>query len=190
MQKLDNIEDGTNTINDKNILDAPTKMRNAIDNLKKIKKDQINRTYLIACLMYAIIFVPLAIVTITLGAISPGDCDIKDMSGLTIANYLLIGGSVSLVVDGFMLLYFLLMWKNIISESNKIVAVCTTILLILYGLFSFSWFIVGAVVLFRSNIECINKNSSHVIYALIIWCISAFNMFYNCCCNIKKKSDK
>lgn len=39
------------------------------------------------------------------------------------------------------------------------------------GLFGIVWFIL--VLLYFSNIECIKLGSAHVIFALVVWCISA-----------------
>lgn len=134
------------------------------------------------CIVLKIIFqiillFPLAITSIVLGANSSKSCDITDPMGLNVGTYLIINGTVSIITTIICIalnIFLLFGCKNNFY-------VWTFYLVILLCIFGFCWFIVGAVILFRSNIECINKHSVHVIFALVMWCISAFNILQNCC---------
>jgi hypothetical protein len=43
----------------------------------------------------------------------------------------------------------------------------------LLGLFYIIWLIVGGIVIFRGNMDCINGGNAVAIYALVFWVISA-----------------
>lgn len=138
----------------------------------------------ICCLVF--VSLPLAITSIILGATTPGNCDYTDVMGLDVGQYLLGLGISSITVTIVLILLiasFLLDMKNI---GIVCITLCVSVLSVFFGL---CWFIIGAVILFRGNIECINSGSSHVIYALVLWSVSAFNLLLNCCCIRTKKPD-
>ena len=62
----------------------------------------------------------------------------------------------------------------------------TFLSLLCYSLFSLIWFIIGGVILFRSNKDCINVGSVPVCYALAIWIIMAINL----CCTTKELNNQ
>src|SRR5207253_1673739 len=109
------------------------------------------------------------------GAIAPGNCDLTDSgTNLTVGNYLIALGVISLTTSLLIIvigLHFILSGMHL-SKANKFCYVIYAILLVATVLAGFAWFIVGAVVLFRGNLDCIRSGSSHVIYALILWGIS------------------
>jgi hypothetical protein len=132
-----------------------------------------NKSFKICCICGFVFFMllsVLAIPTIIMGAISPGNCDNTDKMGINVSQYLLGSGISFLIINLSIAVIF------IVSFFGDVIFLIFFIPFILfaYSLFSFSWFIVGAVILFRSNIECINSASAHVIYALVLWCINAF----------------
>ena len=115
---------------------------------------------------------PLAITSIVLSQTEKGECDIEDTMGLNIKEYLLIGGSISVVVS--VLTAVALLTSLCLDEFSAIPVAILTVLNVLFGT---AWFIVGAVILYRSNIECIKEGSVPVIYALVLWCMSASSCF-------------
>lgn len=133
---------------------------------------------LIVCTV--IVILPLSIATVVIGALAPGPCDHVDVMGLDVAQYLLGLGIASLVTCVIMIIsYILLMFEsNIVAGVGGIVLIIISILNALFGI---AWFIIGGIVLFRGNIDCIRNSSMHVVYALVLWCLSAFYFFKNCC---------
>jgi hypothetical protein len=113
----------------------------------------------------------LGIACIVLGALHPGKCDVTDIMGLNISKYLLGLGIASVVTAVSLVICTICLMRGHLSAAVPILII--SILNVVFGL---SWFIVGAIILFRSNLTCIRTGSSHVIFALVLWCISAFKM--------------
>lgn len=129
---------------------------------------------LVVTLIFAL---PLAITSTVLGSIHSGICDHTDSMGLNVAHYLIGLGITNLSIC------VLLIFSIICIMFGLCMSVCISIVAITYvfdALFGLSWFIVGGIVLFRSNVDCINQESSHVIYALVLWCISALFIVRAC----------
>jgi hypothetical protein len=126
----------------------------------------------------AIIGFPLAIANIVLGAIAPGSCDYKDIMGLDVAQYLLGLGIASLIICVLMILFSSM---SLCKSTLPVGSIGMAVISILNAIFGTAWFIVGAIILFRSNIDCIHNTSAHVIYALVLWCISAVQIIQSCC---------
>lgn len=133
---------------------------------------------LIVCTI--IVVLPLSIATIVIGAVAPGPCDHVDIMGLDVSQYLLGLGIASLVSCAVMIVsYILLMFESdIVAGVGGIILIIISVVNVLFGI---AWFIVGGVVLFRGNIDCIRNSSMHVVYALVLWCLSAFHFLKNCC---------
>lgn len=131
--------------------------------------------------------ISLGIACIVLGVTSPGQCDMTDEMGLDVGDYLLGLGIFSLVVmvitAGFS--GVIVLGGDRFATVASMLLCCLAFLSVLFGI---AWFIVGAVILFRSNIECIRVGSSHIIFALVLWCMSAFHILQSCS-NARKKSD-
>ncbi len=147
-------------------------------------------TPLVICMIICIglVLYPLAIASTVLGALRPGQCDNIDIMGLDVGRYLLGSGISGLIVTTIFLILYVVMLRG--GENSIIFSQLGVIVVTLVSaLFGLAWFIVGAIVLFRSNIECIHLGSSHVIYALVMWCISAFNLFSTCCLRKSSSSD-
>lgn len=132
----------------------------------------------------AVVMLPLGITSTVLGVKQPGSCDYEDSMGLDVGQYLLGMGIASIITCCLLSFSYILLLTD---AAEMIGAVFIMVITILNVLFGFAWFIIGAVILFRSNIDCINNGSSHVIYALVLWCISAFLMLKDCC-SVKSKN--
>ena len=84
-----------------------------------------------------------------------------DLMELQVSDYLLGLGLSGLIPDLLILL--------VVGLCNlKIAEIMKLIIVILNILFGISWFIVGSIILFRSNIECINAGYGYILYALIL----------------------
>ena len=121
---------------------------------------------------YGIGHVILGIIAIILSQVRPQDCDIMD-SGLQLhaADYLLGVGIVYLI---FGTVFFLRLYYSRWHETGL-----RYLLLLALVLFSIIWCIIGGIVLFRSNIECIHGGHSvPVISALVYWCLTIFNLLF------------
>lgn len=104
---------------------------------------------------YLIIYIPLQISSIIISQYN-WFCNNADLMGLKVSNYLLGLGLSGLISNLLILLVLGVCY-------SKIAEIMILIIVILNILFDISWFIVGAIILFRSNIECINTG-----YALIL----------------------
>ena len=156
----------------------------AISNLITMRWTTSKNKYKVSFFWNIIIALPLAVISLLLGIFHPGECDYVDETNLTVAKYLLAIGIADLVVLIPLTFYYYLLWKEIVKTIPGRLA-C---FIIWYGAFIFCWFIIGACVLFRTNRECINKGSSHVIFGLVMWIITLINMVYMCCCSSTPKS--
>ncbi|MHB1909620.1 MAG: hypothetical protein ACYCQJ_12260 [Nitrososphaerales archaeon] len=119
----------------------------------------------IACIIT--IMTPLAITSLALSQ-KPMECDyIDEGTGLNVADYLL-----GLGISGLISAFFLILTLSVVfcCDGSPFVALIN----ILPALFNFAWMIVGAVILFRSNLECIQASTPYVIYALVMWCFSVW----------------
>lgn len=128
---------------------------------------------MIICVL--VLALPLGITNIVLSQTEDGECDHRDTIGLNIKEYLLIGGIVSVSVATLMAFFGILS----ICLGSELTAIPIMVLTVLNILFGIAFFIIGAVILFRSNIECIHEGSVPVIYALVLWCLSASSCFMN-----------
>ena len=124
------------------------------------------------CFLFCIciFMLPLNITSLVLSQ-RDNDCNEKDNMGLSVSDYL-IGGGISGIIFTFVLCKFV---YDFFSDNDRGMffsgmAMC------LYVMFGLAWFIIGAVILFRSNIECIEEGSVMVIYALVFWCLAAFSL--------------
>lgn len=109
-----------------------------------------------------LIYLSFSITNIVLGIIDLSNCNYTDEMGLNVAHYLLGIGIYGLVNGVFLLISFC-------YEIKKL----GILIIILNSLFSFIWFILGSIILFRANTVCIQNKTALVIYALVLWCLSA-----------------
>ncbi|XWV25708.1 putative orfan [Tupanvirus soda lake] len=171
-----NLYDEHTKLNKRNMEETTNKFRDTVNELKRLQNQRQTRIF--ACIIFfCIILLAFSIVTIIMGALSPGSCDHFDKIGINVSDYILGAGISSFVVNLIMTFTFTMILLGIINSIPIIVIV----LLTLYSIFSFVWFIIGGVVLFRSNIECIKEESPAVIFALILWCINGLHIFYGLC---------
>lgn len=121
----------------------------------------------------------LGIISLVIGSYKQnGDCPhIDEKMGLTIDNYL-IGIGVAQLIFGLTIIIMIYAAANSSFDSNSDTCVLGfgSILIVIIKLFKFAWFIVGAIILFRSNIECINSGETKTVYALVMWIFSAITV--------------
>ena len=130
--------------------------------------------------------VPIAVANIVMGAISPGDCDYEDKMGMDVSKYLIGGGIASLIAAGVLIFLYMFMIFNITFIFSYVLIIIFSVINVLFGV---AWFIIGAVIIFRGNIDCIRDGSAHVIYALVLWCISAWHILMNLLGILRKKKN-
>lgn len=140
--------------------------------------------FIICAIICVVLFTaPLAITSIVLGATSSG-CDYVDSgTNLNVAQYLIGLGVISLILAFLILVIAVsaILSGGHFSAGSGCAFVLYIILLVATMLVSGIWFIIGAVILFRSNVDCIRAGTTHVIYALVLWAITAFEMVLHCC---------
>jgi hypothetical protein len=106
----------------------------------------------------------LCICAIKIGVSYSDDCDTTmTTTSITMKKWLIVRGAVGLAIIPFTLVLFICE----LSEKYKNVKIFTIIglfIVVLTTLFACSWFIVGFVVLFHSNIECFNAREPMAIY--------------------------
>ena len=122
---------------------------------------------------------PLAITNFAFGITDHVPCDTEDTMGLDVGDYLVGSGISGIAICALLSFMYILILLDISPNIASGRAIMVTNLY--SALFAFVWFIVGAIILFKGNIECIKDSSTHVIYALEMWCISVLCMAMNCC---------
>lgn len=132
-----------------------------------------NGPIICAIICFLIVALPLGITSIYLSQAESDQCDYTDKLGLDIKQYLLGSGIASIIV-ACMIAIFGIMF-TCCDEAIPSTGIAITV--VINSLFGFAWFIIGAIILFRSNIECIREGSIPVIYALVLWCLSALTFF-------------
>jgi hypothetical protein len=124
-----------------------------------------------------------SIAAIVLGK-QEGVCDNMDPMGLKVADWLLGYG-----ISGIVMVALLFLTGVGMLTGNAGAIIVNTILMWLNGLFGFAWFIVGAVILYRSNVDCIHVGVPAVCYAVFLWAWSAFNICCGSSTNKKRNDD-
>lgn len=84
-----------------------------------------------------------------------------DSIGINLSDYLFASG-----ISGFILNTLIL---SVFISALLEVKFDTVAILILNILFNIIWIIIGGIILFRSNIECINSRYNFTIYTLVLW---------------------
>jgi hypothetical protein len=106
----------------------------------------------------------LCICAIKIGVSYSDDCDTTMTStSITMKKWLIVRGAVGLAIIPFTVVLFICA----LSEKYKNAKIFTTIglfIFVLTTLFACSWFIIGFVVLFHSNIECFNAKEPMAVY--------------------------
>ena len=96
-----------------------------------------------------------------------GGCDNKDSATkLKISDWLLGEGVLLVVLGGLM--FIAVFWTRS-GQGDYLVR----FIVLCCALFALAWFIVGAIILFNGNIDCIKNSSGIAIFALVVWCLMA-----------------
>ncbi len=135
-------------------------------------------------ILLLLVIVPLAVASIVLSQ-QPSQCDHVDVGvNLSVGQWLLGYGIFSLVSTFsvcFLLWFFLhtqaIVWFYMLISIS-----------FLASLFGIAWFIVGGVVLFRSNLDCIRSGAPTVVFALAMWCLMALTVVVNVYQGARKSS--
>jgi hypothetical protein len=108
------------------------------------------------------------------------------------STYLIILGVLSIVNAILIISVFLCGVLAVDTENGWFAALaCVSIILsIISALFGIAWFIIGAIILFNDNIECINEGSATVVFALVMWIISAYQIIVGCCSSSKRNQEQ
>jgi len=150
-----------------------------------------------------IIFWGLAIAALVVGSEDYNCNNVDDGTNMTITDYLIFYGIVNFIYYGAILLLILMQCIMVCSSTNNVkshgklntsdddsgVILCVMggyLFLIIMLILNFVVFVMGAVIIFRSNIDCIKQGAGHVIFALVIWGISALQFLYE----LLKEDDK
>lgn len=141
--------------------------------------------FAIILIVFICIFVlPLSIAGIVLDVVRPGSCDYKDAMGLDVSQYLLGLGVANCALCLILIPHIIWMF----ATESKISVISLSVSIIINAHFGLAWFIVGTVILYRGNIDCIRQASVHVIFVLVLWCLSAIQLLATCT-RIKIKYD-
>jgi len=103
-------------------------------------------------------------------------CDPKDKIGLTLSGWLLGVGIAYIVPLGLVILAAIL---SFVPTLSAVVTFLLGLVAILAPLFWLIWFILGAIVIFRSSMDCIKKKDPMAIFALVVWCLMALSILLN-----------
>jgi len=126
------------------------------------------------CMLICIVicFLPIFIVSIVISQHYKEECDTVDLMGIDTKDYLLGFGIMGVTYIFFVAVLTTCIIYKCKSNCGVIVSISCMILLICNVLLFWTWFVVGAVVIFRSNVNCIRDASLPVIYAVVMWALS------------------
>ena len=110
---------------------------------------------------------PISLACIIIGSSQVTECNLTDIIGLNITDFLLGFGIYRLISVVVSLLTY---YKSVGFEQH------ITRLIID---FEITWTIIGGVVLFRTNLSCINERSLYGVFGLLIWCYGIINMIFS-----------
>lgn len=148
---------------------------NGIINIEKRFNDDESKAF-----MYELVFVILfGIVPMVIGTLDPVLCDHIDIIGLSINTYLYGLGIVVLICHGSILVApcFPCLPCCPGSTDDKF-PILLKLFHIIFIIFKYIWFVLGGIVLFRSNMECIHEKNSRAIYCLCLWCMWGLETLY------------
>lgn len=179
-KNTDDEEYSNNTDNNKfidqkrKLLNSATEFSNKINRIITIKKRINNKKMIIMSFTFFVMFV-LNVTGVILSLI-PSTCENSNGYNITTQGILL----------GFSLpLFIIMVIASILKLCNKenILKTVRTMLVLHIG-FITAWIIVGAMVLFNVNIDCLKTSDKITLYAFFTW---IYNLIIVCCicCNIK-----
>lgn len=130
------------------------------------------------CLLF--IMYPIAIISLVISNLK-NQCEVTDMMGLSPHQYLLGLGISILIIETliFSARFIIYCHQNgPICETTFLFYCCFNyiILEILNFIFGLVWFVIGGIILFRSNIECIESGGIMIGFAVAVW-LSPFISF-------------
>ena len=123
---------------------------------------------------------PLAITSLVLSQ-QEFSCNNVDMMGLDVSDYLL-GLGIEQLISTFIIMTCIV-YGLYHPVEGILIYFCFHIFI---SIFSFSWMIVGSIILFRSNVDCISIGTPQVIFALVMWCLTIVRIL---CYRIYKNED-
>ena len=119
-------------------------------------------TYVIVVLWIIIIF---SVVNIVLYSVKDRYCNIRGDIGIDMAEYFL-GSGIAGIALVILLCFF--MYVNMSRMGMVTYLIFTSILILFYIV----WIIVGGIVLFKDNSECIDSSNPVAIYAVFFWVLT------------------
>lgn len=156
------------------------------------EKEEIDRRVLTVVAICDIItysiFFAMGVGIILFASYSSNECDYTDPIGINLSGYLLGLGITWTIYMGLHIVLWILILFGCILPALP-VACFTLIYIILYKIFTLVWVILGGIVIFRSNLICIQDGHAKAIITLIIWCISALELVLSCCCSSRSSRD-
>jgi bacteriorhodopsin len=98
-------------------------------------------------------------------------CNNVDVSGVNITRYM-YGYGISQIIS-FVILSFISRCGKVNTKEEDKASVFSTsrMAMILLILFNVCWFIVGGLVILRSNLECLTIENPVNLYVIISWCL-------------------
>lgn len=113
----------------------------------------------------SIFLLAMGITCVVIGQAGRGQaCQKQDRSGLTLSEFLLGEGIANLVTCGLMIIATI---AGTCVGANC--ASCSTIgIVVLYMIFKVAWFIVGCIVFFRSNLDCVGEDTGILTVVVLI----------------------
>lgn len=148
---------------------------------------QFNKKTIILLLSFYILFnIPLAAFIIIISIINFNQCDITDIIGLNLRQYLIVLGISEISISISASIALIMMLNKYYSITG---ATLLSIIGIFGSLFDFIWIIIGLVILIRSNIKCIDELAIYAILTLVllfILTILTIIRFYHSNSNINK----
>lgn len=108
-------------------------------------------------------------------------CDHNDVMNLNVAKYLL-GYSIihTIIPCCYLLMHFFMATMKPHNKFRRISMSIVLIISIFSMLAAIAWFLVGSIIIFRSNIDCILDKSALVIFAICTLGISILNVLLSC----------
>jgi hypothetical protein len=122
--------------------------------------------------IFLFLVIPIGIASITISQVESNQCDYRDIMGLDIKQYLLGAGIASIGFNLLLVIFLVISWMSMTSSRYEIFSICTTVTFVTNVLFGIAWTIIGGVILFRSNMACIEQGVPLVCYALIVFIIA------------------
>lgn len=144
--------------------------------------------FIFSAIILGLTMYPLSICCLIIGYQDPGNCDYLDkLTGLNGGQYLIGLGISGIISTTITILSIILMFIN---ESCSVFSSFVILLIsIISALFSIAWIIVGGMIIFGDNIECIREGSGTLIFSLIMWIFSTIHVLFSCCMSKKSRDE-